>query len=128
MIVATAAASIGIFLVALLLLRVVPAASNALTIARGAFEALRDPGLDDAARERAARSASIRLFGSFISILARGALAVAASLLPIWLADALGLARYDQIFDFLARWDVILIASIVLVLGYVVRTLLWSRN
>ena len=128
MIVAIAVASIVVFLVALLLLGVVPAAARALTIARGAFAALRDPALDDAARERAARDASMRLLRSFISILARGGLAIAVSLLPIWLADASGLAPRDQIFDFLSRWDVILIASIVIGLGYAIRTLLWSRN
>lgn len=128
MIVATAAASIGVFLVALWLSGVVPASASALAIARGALGAMRDSGLDDAAREKAVQRASLRLIGTFVSILVRGAVAIGASLLPIWLADVAGLAANDQVIDFLARWDVIVIASSVIVLGYLVRMWLWATT
>jgi hypothetical protein len=128
MIVVTAAASIGVFLVALWLSGVVPASASALAIARSALGALRDTGLDDAAREQAVQRASIRLTVIFVSILVRGAVAIGASLLPIWLANAAGLAASDQVIDFLSRWDVIVIASIVIVLGYLLRIWLWASN
>ncbi len=128
MIVATAAASIGMLIVALWLSGVVPSSTSALAIARGALGAMRDAGLDDAAREKAVQRASLRLLGTFLSILVRGAVAIGASLLPIWLANVTGLAASDQVFEFLSRWDVIVIASIVIVLGYVVRMWLWAPN
>lgn len=128
MMVATAVAAIGVFLVAFWLFGVVPASAGALAIARGALAAMRDTELDDAAREKTVQRASIRLLGTFVSIVVRGALAVGASLLPIWVADAAGFAKSDQVIAFLSRWDVIVIASIVIVLGYLVRVRLWARN
>lgn len=128
MIVATAAASISVFLVAFWLSGVVPASASALAIARGALGAMRDAGLDDAAREKVVQRASLRLIGTFVSILVRAAVAIGASLLPIWLADVAGLAANEQVIDFLSRWDVIAIASIVIVLGYLVRVWLWATD
>lgn len=128
MIVVTAAASISVFLIALWLARVVPTSAGAVTIARGALGAMRDTELDDAAREKAVQHASLQLLGTFVSILARGAAAIAASLVPIWLADVTGFAASDQVIAFLSRWDVIVIASIVIVIGYLVRTWLWAPN
>ena len=128
MIVATAATSICMFIVALWLSGVVPASASALAIARGALGVMRDAGLEDVAREKAVQRASLRLLGTFVSILARGAVAIGASLLPIWLADATGLAPGGEVIEFLSRWDVIVIASIVIVLGYIVRTRLWAAN
>lgn len=128
MIVATAAAAICAFLIAFHYFRVVPIAARALAITREAWGVMRDPAFDDAARERAVRAASLRLFGTFFSILARGLLALAVSLLPIWLADASGLAARERTIDFLSRWDVILISSVVIVLGYIVQARLCSRS
>jgi hypothetical protein len=128
MIVATAATAIGVFLVAVWLCGVVPESAAALAIARDAFGAMQDPALDDAAREKAVQRASIRLLGKFVSILLRGAVAIGISLLPIWASDVSGLAASDQVVDFLSRWDVILIASVVIVLGYLVRARLWAPN
>ena len=128
MIAATATASIIVFLVALWLARVVPASAGAVAIARGALAAMRDAELDDAARERAVRRASLQLLATFFSILVRGAVAIGASLVPIWLADAASLAASDQVIEFLSRWDVIVIASIVIVIGYLVRMWLWAPS
>jgi hypothetical protein len=127
-IVATAAASISVFLVVLWLSGVVPASASALAIARGALGAMRDARVDDAAREKAVQRASLRLIGTFVSILVRGAVAIAASLLPIWVADVSGFASSDQVIEFLSQWEVIVIASIVIVMGYLVRMWLWAPN
>ena len=126
MIAAVGIVSIVLFLIALWLLRLVPVASAAVATARGAVAAMRDPALDDAAREKAVQAASLRLMGAFASIVVRGALSLGASLLPIWLADLTGLASGWAIVDFLSRWDVIVVASVVIVAGYVVRVKLWA--
>ena len=128
MIAATAALSICTFLVALWLVRVVPVSAGAVGVARDALGAMRDGQLDDAAREKAVQRASLRLLQTFFSILARGAVAIGASLVPIGLADLAGLAAGDQVIEFLSRWDVIVIASVVIVIGYLVRMRLWASN
>lgn len=126
MIAATGIASILVFLVALWLLRLVPVASGAMTTARGALDAMRDEALDDAAREKAVQKASLQLMGAFVSIVVRGAVSLAASLLPIWLADRLALAADTDVIAFLSRWDVIVIASVVIIAAYVAWVRLWA--
>lgn len=120
MIIPTALASIAAFLGALWFLDVVRVAADALAVARGALTTIHDQNLDDAARERAARRASRQLIAAFASLLARGAAAVAAALLPVWLADWAGLAPYRQVIEFLSRWEVISISTGVIICGYVV--------
>ena len=128
MIAATAAASICVFLVAFWALRIVPASAGAVAIARDALGVMRDPALDDASREKAVQRASLRLLGTFFSILLRGAIAFGVSLLPIWLADAVGLASHHKVIAFLSRWDVILIASLLVGLGYLAGKRLWTSR
>jgi len=126
MIAATGIASIALFLVALQLTRLVRVSGGAIATARGALEAMRDPALDDAAREKAVQRASLRLMGAFALIVAGGAGSLAVSLLPIWLADITGLAASGDVIGFLSRWDVIAIASAVIVAGYLAWVRLWA--
>ncbi len=128
MIAATAAVSICAFLVALWLARVVPVSAGVVVIARNALGAMRDPALDDAAREKTVRHASLQLIGKFVSIVLRGVFAIGVSLVPIWLANASGLAASDQVIAFLSRWDVITVATIVIMIAYLLRIRLWTRN
>jgi len=126
MIAAIGIASIAVFLFAFWLLDLVRVASGAIMIAHEALATIRDEALDDAVREKAVQAASIKLMGAFVSIALRGALALGASLLPIWLADLGGLAPGNEVIGFLSRWDVILIASAVIVAGYVLCARLWA--
>lgn len=125
---AVALASICAFIAAFWLLGIVPRATAALAVTRGAFAAMRDTALDEEAREREVQRASLKLMGLFFSILGRSLLALLASLLPIWIADAMGLASRDTVLLFLARWDVILVVSLVLLAGYVLWNRLWASN
>lgn len=86
---------------------IVPLARRAIAIVLEALAALRDPALDDDARELRMRRGSIGLLFAFLQIALRSALALAAALLPIYLADWAGLAPRARVFDFLARVDVI---------------------
>lgn len=128
MIVATALASIGLFVVSLWALGIVRVAAGVIVIARGAVAAMRDEGIDDEAREKAVQRASVRLMRSFVSILLRSCLALFVSLLPIWLANSAELARSDDVLRYLSRWDVIAIVSLVLVAGYIIRLRLWPTK
>lgn len=128
MIVATAVASLGLFVIALSLSGVMKASAGVLTTTQNTVAIMRDASLDDTMREKAIQRASIKLLSDFASILARGGLALAASLVPVWLMDAAGLADAHAVFGFLSRWDVVLVASVVMVLGYLARRRLWPSN
>jgi hypothetical protein len=113
-----AIATIAVFTVALWQLRVVGVASGAIAKSREAMAVMRDPALDDRAREDAVQRASLKLMAACASILVRSALAVLVSLAPIWAFSALGLATFDQVTAFLARWDVIVIVTAVMLAGF----------
>ena len=119
---------IAVFAAGLWALGVVRAGSEALAVAQNAVATLRDPRLDDDAREQAVQRASLRLFGATFSILARSAIALVASLLPLWGAEAAGLVSSEAVMLYLSRWDIILVASIVMLAGYRLRTLLWASS
>ena len=124
MITATAIASIGVFIGAFWVFGIAKVGAGVLSTARGAVAAMRGESLDDEAREKAVRRASIQLISAFISILIRSALTFVASFLPIWLADFMDLATTEDVVRFLSRWDVIMIATIVVIAGYVI----WMRR
>jgi hypothetical protein len=126
--VSVALTSVAIFALALWGLGIVRAGAGVLAVARGAVAALRDPKLDDAAREAAVQRASLQLFGAFFSILARSALALLLSFAPIWLADTAGVVTSEAVLVYLSRWDIILVVSIVMLAGYRLRTLLWASS
>lgn len=128
MTVAIGIASIALFLFAFWRLDLVRVAAGALATARTALATMRDGSLDDATREKRVQAASIRLTGAFVSIAVRGAVALGVSLLPIWLGDVSGLAAGGEVIGFLSRWDVILIASAVIVAGYVLRARLSAQR
>jgi hypothetical protein len=125
---ATAVASLGVFVFALVLSGVIGVAGGVLTTTQDAVATMRDRSLDDAAREKAIQRASLRLLSDVGSILVRGALSVAVSLVPVWLADATGLATFEAVFGFLSRWDVVVIASAVMIAGYVIQSRLWPSG
>ena len=128
MIALTAFVSVLLLAVALDRVRVVSVATTALGTAQNAVATMRDGSLDDQARERAMQQASMRLFGHFASILGRVAVALVVSLVPVVIADQSGVATAASVIAFLSRLDVVLIASVGVVLGYLIRIRLWPSN
>ncbi len=120
MMVIVALVSVSFFLIAFWRLRIAQVGKESLKTSQSAFAAMGDKTLDDEAREKMIQGASIKLFSAFFSILIRSALALGISFLPIWLADLAGVVRIDTVLSFLARWDVITILSLVIIIGYVV--------
>jgi hypothetical protein len=120
MIVAIAVAAVATFVVAFSVLRVAHAAAGAVTTARGAINLLSDSAIDDAARERAARHASGRLFLMAGSVALRGTLAAMIASLPVLAAERAGIVAFDDVLAFLSRWDVVLGASVFVLLWYLV--------
>lgn len=101
------------------------AAMNVLAVMRQIASVLRDPQLDDLVKEAAAQRGAFQLLIGFCSIAGRGALACLLSLVPVWIADATGLARREAVLDYLSRWDVLVVASVVLTAAYLVGARLW---
>ncbi len=99
---------------------VLPAATRALATAQAATGVMRDPALDDLAKETAVRKAGLSLLGSFAAIVSRSLAALLAAFAPILLADVAGLAGMETTLAFLARWDVIVIASAAMIAGWLV--------
>lgn len=128
MIVVVAVISIGMFIIAFWLLRIVPLGIKASLASKEAVLILRNADNDDSTREIEARKASIVLMRMFFSILYRSALTLAASFLPIWLADRFNWASIEEVTSFLVRFDVMFISSFVLIIVYVAGTRLWPSK
>ena len=122
-----AAASIGVFLLVFWLAGVVSTARRAIATTRNAMQALRDPALDELVRERAVQAAAIRLVVASGSLVLRNLLALAAAFIPILASDWAGIVPQAAMLAFMERWDVIVIATVVVTLGYVVGLRVWSR-
>lgn len=122
-----AATSIGIFLLVFWLVGVVSTARRAIATTRNAVQAMRNPALDELARERAVQAAAIRLVVASGSLVLRSLLALAAAFIPILAADWVGIVSQAAMLAFMERWDVIVIATVVVTLGYVVGLRVWSR-
>ncbi len=91
------------------------------------MQAMRDPALDELTRERTVQTAAIRLVAASGSLILRNLLALVAAFVPILVADWAGIVPQAAMLSFMARWDVILIATAVVTLGYMVGVRLWSR-
>lgn len=124
MTVALAIASIAVFVLALWATGVARVGADALSTAQSALAVLRDPALDDSSREKAVQQASLRLMGTFASLLLRGTAVLGAAALPIWLGSLAGMAESGEVVRYLSSWQVILVSSLALTAAFV----LWSRR
>lgn len=122
-----AASSIGGFLLAFWLAGVVPAAKSAIATTQGALQALRDPDLDELTREHTVQTAAIRLVVASGSLILRNLVALTTAFVPIFAADWAQIAPQADMIAFMGRWDVILIATVVVTLGVVVVVRIWPR-
>jgi hypothetical protein len=122
-----AASSIGLFLLVFWLAGVVPSAKSAIAVTRDGMQAMRDADLNEAARERAVQAAAIRLVAVSGSLILRNLAALIAAFVPILVADWAGIVPQTAMLAFMGRWDVILIATVVVTLGFMVGVRVWSR-
>jgi len=85
---------------------------HVIRTSKQAFSVVRDPHLDDDAKEQAAREAAWNLLKQSAGIALKGALTVASALLPFWAASALGLRSWNEMIEFALRWDVLGITTL----------------
>ena len=108
------------FLGACYALRIVTVARRVLMTARQSMTAMRDPALDDEAKEKTAQQAAVALFGGFLSITLRSLIALLASAAVIYAADLTGLVPAPVAVDLLASWEFIIATTVVLMAGYLI--------
>ena len=121
------ALAVVVFAVAFWRSRIVPVAQNAMATTREAMATMRDPALDDLAREKAVQSAGITLLGATGSLIIRSAICLGLTFVPIWLADVIGLVPIAESLAFLARWDVIIAITVIALIVYFLVKRLWPR-
>jgi hypothetical protein len=124
---ALAAVSVAVFMLAFWRLEVVASARSAIVIMQNALGTMRDPSLDELAREKAVQSASLKLVREAFSLIVRSALALAAAFIPLVLADQFGLAPLSATLEYLGRWDVIIVLSIVSLSIWVAGGRTWRK-
>ena len=126
MIVGVAVAAILAFVIVFWKAGVVGAAQKAITTASYAGKVMSNNALDDDTKEKEIQKSAISLLGSVFSIAWRSVVSLAATAVPIYGAEAAGLVSADAVIDFLSRWDVIIIVSVVMIIGYLVGRRLWQ--
>ena len=120
--------SIAVFLVALHFSGALRAGVAILPVARGALNTIQNQALGDDEKERAIQRATVRLARSLVSIVIRSAFTLAVSLVPLVAAEYFGWADIDEVIAFLSRWDVILIVSVAIIAGYILKSKLWPSR
>lgn len=108
------ALSIAGFVLVFLASDLVGKSKRVFEISNQAMAVMRDPALDDEAREKAVQKASIQLFGSFFGLAFRFAAAIAGAVLPLWLADLSGWISLAESMAFLSRIDVLIITTVMM--------------
>lgn len=73
--------------------------------ARETLAALRDPSMDDRARETALRRQAVRMFGLFGRLAGGGLLALGLPLLGVWLLELGGVGSLASVLSVLERPD-----------------------
>lgn len=115
--------SILLFILFFILLNIVTVAKRAIVTSNSAMVAIRSPDLDDEEKEDLVQAASITLLISFFSILIRSVICLGVSAIPIVAFDYLQYVPMQDSYDFMSRMDVIIIASVIVTLLYLITLL-----
>lgn len=75
------------------------------------LDALRDPGLDDRAKEEALRRVALRLFGLLGLLVGGSVLALGLPLLGVWLLELGGVSSLESVLAMLERPDFLAAAT-----------------
>ena len=124
MILASAALAVAAFLVGFHLTGIIPTASRIVALARSAGSVMADRNLADEDKEKAIQKAALAMLGAAFSIFLRVAVTLLITVLPVYLLSWAGLAPAGEVFAFLARIDVIVGATVIVMGGL----WLWSKR
>ena len=106
--------SIAAFAVAFRFSGLVARARAAIALVSTTLAVITEPSLDDDEKERVTQRAAIDLFKAFALITLTASLVLAAPGIVIWFSDVMGLARLQDVLDFLLSWEVLIGTSLLL--------------
>ena len=110
--------SVAVFIVAIMILKIVSIASDAINTSVATGRIMSNPDLDEDDKERLVREASITLSLRFASILLRSAAALAISTLPLVIFDWMGIAGFEETTSALLTWQAICLSTVIAVIAY----------
>lgn len=84
-----------------------------IVIAQQAMTTITDVNLNDAAKEKATQAAAINMLRNSFLLLIKFVIIISVTVLPLWLADMAGMAKFSETSEFALRLDVLLITTIV---------------
>lgn len=84
-----------------------------IVIAQQAMTTITDVNLNDAAKEKATQAAAINMLRNSFLLLIKFVIIISVTVLPLWLADMAGMAKFSETSKFALRLDVLLITTIV---------------
>ena len=92
--------------------------TQALVIAEQAMSVITDRNLDDEAKESATQQAALKMLkqGGLITI--KAVITLAATVLPVFVADAMALSSWQNTSEFAMRWDVLLVTTVVMLTAW----------
>lgn len=108
---AAVALSAALFAAALRLSRIERVSADALAIARAALAVMRDPALDEEAKERLVQRRAVELVGKAALLTATGAAILALPFLLLLLFHAADLAPLGDTLALAASWPMIALAA-----------------
>jgi hypothetical protein len=116
---AGAVAVVILFIILVYMVGLVRHAREVIAVSRSSMTVLSDASVDDDAKEKALQKSAIRLFSLLVLMLVGTAISLVAPIGVVWLLDLFGIVSLDAVLAILARWDFIVIASLVGVAAYV---------
>lgn len=109
---------VALFVVGFSLTRLSESFGHVTRIAGEASRAIRDPALDDDAKERIARQSSGQLLKQGVLIVLKAAAVLLATAAPFWIADVLAITPLEESIAFASRWDVLVVTTVVMLLAW----------
>jgi len=115
------AVAILTFAIAFHLLKIVHIAIEVRNTAQNSTRIIADKNLDDDEKEHEVQNGAKRMAVLFVEITWRLTLALMLPIVGIWLLEQGGVANTQEVVTFLLRWDVIIAATVFVVLINIVR-------
>jgi hypothetical protein len=121
MIVIASILSVAVFVVAFKVTGIYSIALDAVTSVRKATGVIMDDSMDDNKKEILLKESSIHLLKRFVQITILAILILSLPVLVLLVFDALSIAPFQDVVDFLLRWEVILVTTVVVITASVIH-------
>lgn len=121
MIVAVSILSIAVFMVAYRVAGIYTITLDALASVRKATSVIRDDSLDDEQKEFLIKQSVIHLLKRFVQITTLGALILSLPIVLLLVFDALNIAQFQEVTNFLLRWEVVSVTTVGVVIISIIR-------